>query len=1349
MANSFFLLIVLLQLVPEFYVVPLSVVAAPMVLIVVITAVKDAVEDYRRYKNDLAINCRLVDKLGGNMWKNYNFSDADSKRSRPPVITGEKGAYVWEKIQWRDIRIGDILKLYKNDPIPADIVVMSTSEQECACFVETKNLDGETNLKLKQGLIETQALQSPEDFGSKLKCLIESEAPNISMNRYQGTVKFTSGETILLEPCILKKVSVSLGGIVLRGTVIKNTEWIVGVVFATGLDTKQVLNSGSTPSKQSETEKLMNFHIGLNLVFMTFLCLACAIGYGIWTSQFRSILFMYGVSEELNPVFQAFINFWAGLILFQNLVPISLYISIEFVKTFQAYFIGQDLELYYEENDTPCNPKTWNLSDNLGQIEYIFSDKTGTLTKNIMEFKKCSIGGMLFDGSVGINLASARSLGSLSKSHRSLVIQSDWIENGQTSIKPKSRRTSVFPGSSKTPVNMSPDGSPIIQPAVEIKLTEAEDAEEEFTNRGAWFDVNLNEIMENPHYPNTGKGKLVNEFFKLLALCHTVLVDTTGADVKKGHGMQLSYKAQSPDEACLVTMAAESGYIFLSRKQNSQLRQNIIQLDINGQDFQYQLLDVLEFDSDRKRMSVVVKALDSDEIIVYCKGADSVIFERLAPEQSGILQRTSDQLEMFAEEGLRTLCLAYKSIPSQLYDEWAMKRQQVMTKIYENPIERGIALELVNNMIERDFTLLGATAIEDKLQDGVPDCITTLMRAGIKIWVLTGDKMETAINIGFLCGLLKSSSYSSTNLTSPSASDMILIQIKNCLNGDAYHQQIGNARQKIEMTKSGSMEFALVIDGISLKFAFDSDENTASLLDLACICKTVICCRVSPLQKAQVVDMVKRNKKVVTLAIGDGANDVSMIQSAHVGVGISGEEGLQAALSADYAIAQFRYLKRLLLVHGRWSYSRNANMLLNFNLKSIAFPMVVFWFQTVCGFSSAVQFEFTYMLLYNQLFTAAPVAIMAGFDRDLSAKTIMKFPEIYNVDGIKQRLYTTKLYFQYLLESIWHSVVVFAVAELAIGEDIVDPTGRPTSLYYAGTIMCMSVIFIVNMSPTLDSHTFTWVQHVFYWGSCALIFLYVFVFSSVHGSVLSDLFMELFGQHTFWHCFVLSIVISLGPRFVYYAVQRQFAPLDSHICEEDQYLSRIISSKKYDATTDFDVEKGAWTPTLPANEIPLRPPQLTVETAITKSSTFDGIITETIDDNMQQQPISSPHRTMTFQADNGTELPSRGFSFSHTLGMAGLMLRHPFSFVNAAYQRSLSRNSNNSRRTSRAATPSFNNNNSMSLDRSFNSRLGASFNRPRNNQNTGTSNSTTVVSTHSNVSNNNNQPQNQNNNTDT
>ena len=846
---------------------------------------------------------------------------------------------------WKNVQVGDFLRIYNDEPVPADVVVLSTSDPDGGCYVETKNLDGETNLKVRQALQGTRKVRHARDC-EQAEFWIESEGPAPNLYNYNAVLRFHQRDPKDPDaPPRLMGEPIGINNLLLRGSSIKNTEWALGVVVFTGQQTKIMLNSGVTPSKRAQLAKDLNWNVIYNFIILFVMCLVSGLVQGIiWSKGGNTARYFEFGSIGGTPALDGFVTFWSAIILFQNLVPISLYITLEIIRSLQAFFIYSDTHMYYEKIDYPCTPKSWNISDDLGQIEYIFSDKTGTLTQNVMEFKKCTINGLAYGEAYTEAEAGMRRRQGVDVEAEADQVRTH-IAEARAEMLQTIRKTNDNP-------YLHDDDLTFIAP----------DFIHDLNGRNGPEQTKANE-----------------DFMIALALCHTVITETTPGDPPR-----IEFKAQSPDEAALVATARDCGFTVLGRS-NEDLHVNVL-----GDDRTYRILNLLEFNSTRKRMSAIVRMPDG-RIKLFCKGADSMIYSRLAKGfQADLRKSTAENLEMFAREGLRTLCVAERDIDEAYYEEWSKDHDFAAQSMQD----RDDRMEEVADRIERDLMLLGGTAIEDRLQDGVPDTIALLGQAGIKLWVLTGDKVETAINIGFSCNLLSNEM------------DLILFDLPEGSVADAsalldkHLQQFGLSGSDEELAAARlnheppDATHALIIDGESLKLVL-SDELRQRFLLLCKQCRSVLCCRVSPAQKAAVVSLVKTGLNIMALSVGDGANDVAMIQEADVGVGIAGEEGRQAVMSSDYAIGQFRYLQRLVLVHGRWDYRRMAETTANFFYKNIVWTFALFWYQIFTNFDISYLYDYTYILLVNLIFTSLPVGLMGVLDQDVSDKVSLAVPQLY------------------------------------------------------------------------------------------------------------------------------------------------------------------------------------------------------------------------------------------------------------------------------------------------------------------------------------------------------------------
>ncbi|KAL5119305.1 aminophospholipid translocase [Pleosporales sp. CAS-2024a] len=1017
-ANLFFLFTAILQQIPGISPTSRYTTIVPLAIVLLVSAIKEYIEDYRRKQSDAQLNNSKAQVLKGSAF-------ADTK--------------------WINVAVGDIVRVESESSFPADLVLLASSEPEGLCYIETANLDGETNLKIKQAIPETADFVSPAEL-ARLGGKIRSEQPNSSLYTYEATLTIAAGGGE-------KELPLQPDQLLLRGATLRNTPWIHGVVVFTGHETKLMRNATATPIKTTAVERMVNKQILMLVVILVGLSVVSSIGDVIIQAKQHDALSYLDLSKfnGAQQFFRDLLTYW---VLYSNLVPISLFVTIEIVKYYTGTLIDSDLDIYYEPTDTPANCRTSSLVEELGQIEYIFSDKTGTLTCNVMEFKQSSIAGIQYADEV-----------------------------------PEDRRATVEDG-------------------IEVGIHD------------------FKALERNRH--NHSSRDIIRNFLTLLSTCHTVIPERGG---EKG---QIKYQAASPDEGALVEGAVQLGYKFIARKPRAVI------IEADGREQEYEILAICEFNSTRKRMSTIFRTPEG-KIVCYTKGADTVILERLAKDSNPYVETTLTHLEEYAAEGLRTLCLAMREVPENEFQEWWQIFNAAQTTVSGN---RADELDKAAELIEHDLTLLGATAIEDKLQDGVPDTIATLQSAGIKIWVLTGDRQETAINIGMSCKLI--------------SEDMSLL-IVNEESKEATQDNIRKKFQAITSQSQGGQHemdvLALVIDGKSLTYALERDLEK-EFLDLAVRCKAVICCRVSPLQKALVVKLVKRHLKSILLAIGDGANDVSMIQAAHVGIGISGMEGLQAARSADISIGQFRYLRKLLLVHGAWSYQRVSKVILYSFYKNIAMFMTQFWYSFQNAFSGQIIYESWTLTMYNVFFTAAPPFVIGIFDQFVSARLLDRYPQLYRLSqsGVFFRMHS---FWSWVANGFYHSLILYYGAQAIVLNDWPQWDGLNSGHWVWGTAAYTANLATVLLKASLITNIWTKYTFLAIPGSFLLWFILMPIYAIVAPKIgISNEYLgviqRLFPDPRFWAMILVLPPLCLLRDFAWKYAKRMYFPQSYHHVQEIQ-----------------------------------------------------------------------------------------------------------------------------------------------------------------------------------------------------
>ncbi|KAL6948829.1 hypothetical protein ACO0QE_001303 [Hanseniaspora vineae] len=528
--------------------------------------------------------------------------------------------------------------------------------------------------------------------------------------------------------------------------------------------------------------------------------------------------------------------------------------------------------------------------------------------------------------------------------------------------------------------------------------------------------------------------------------------------------------------------------------------------------------------------------------------------QELCENEEYVIERTLEALEEFSTEGLRTLLYSYKWIDQADYQEWSQQYHEAKTSLFE----RAQKMQTVGELIEKNLVLLGATAIEDKLQDGVPEAIEKIRRAGIKMWMLTGDKRETAINIGYSCNLIHE--YSTVVILSDSDENILL--------------KINTMSQELDLGEVAHS--VVVIDGATLKTFESNPVLMGAFVDLCTKTDVVICCRASPSQKALMVSSIKEtDKNMVTLAIGDGANDIAMIQSADIGVGIAGKEGLQASRSSDYSIGQFRFLLKLLLVHGRYNYSRTCKFVLSTFYKEAMFYATQMIYQRWTMFSGTSLYEPWSLSMFNTLFTSLPVLCIGMFQKDLKASTLLAVPELYTYGRLSQG-FGPGVFLRWLTLSACSAVLItFLNLELFGKNVLVD-----NSIYPMGFINFTAAVFIINIKiQFLEMRNRSPIEFACVIISCGGWLVWCCFLPAIYSQELEyDVkygFYHHFGKdYTFWAMILLIMAIPLLIDMLFKVLKNSLWPTDSDIFAQLEQEDEI--RKKLEMQAFSELEQG-WT----------------------------------------------------------------------------------------------------------------------------------------------------------------------------
>ncbi|OHT08930.1 putative phospholipid-transporting ATPase DRS2 [Tritrichomonas foetus] len=954
LSNIYFLIVMLVSFLP---ISPVGYIfqLLPLVFVILVSMVKAAIEDLLKGKED-------------------------KKRNQQKVHVYRDG--VFKDICSSELVVGDVLKITEDEMVPTDLLYIGSSQEEKLCYFSETNLNGETAVKTMSCFPLFKDTDAINELSSK-KYYVDLGEPDRDLTRFDARMR-----------CGDKFWSISIHNVLLRGVCTHYTENVLGIVLRTGHDTKIMKNIKHPPAKMTSFDKKLNKM--LIVIFIVNLII-CVISAGLGCYKERNTSFTL-ISQLIKPLGTSYTEYFVQFfILYSYFIPISLMVTIELLRLYHKIIIDFDPE-FFDVEFGHASAHNSNQIGQLGLVTHILSDKTGTLTENIMEMLKFS------------------------------------VKDGQ-------------------------------------------------------FDAHdfLKAIEADPNFVTP-----TIPFLLALALCNNVIVHVSNTG-------KIEYNADSPDEAAFVNYAASCGVRLISRDLTS------MTIDIRGTRKVYKVLAVLPFNSDRKRMSILVKA-DGEDAILYCKGADNVIHER------SVDFNCTDTVNDYAATGLRTLVFTERTIVEPEFTEWTTRFHEAESSL----IDRDAKIEAAAALVECKLNVIGVTGVEDRLQPQVPQTIEWLRNAHIKVWILTGDKLETAIAIGRTSGVIQP------------GSDVLIISNDE---KDTVKRRLRILRDDIDTFTNP----VLIVTAVAVEYCLN--DFFEEFMDIAKQVSAVILSRVSPFMKAQVTNAV-RDHGGMTLAIGDGANDVGMIQVAHVGVGVYGREGSQAAQSADFAIPRFKHLIRLLTVHGHWTYYRFSNVAMIMLYKNFAFILCQLWFSFFSLWSPQSYYNDFFLSVFNLVFTVLPPFIYGCTEQDLPQYILKKTPDLYPVQHdpmmVKNLIY-------YLFVAVYQSVIAYFGTFFNMGND---------TLVANGVISYLAVTYIVVIQVILWSNYHNIIGFILYPINIVFVPIITIIDLAAFNEPLKGVFTHTLASAYSWLGLIATIIVAIIPSFIIEYARKRFSPSKVRIYEE-------------------------------------------------------------------------------------------------------------------------------------------------------------------------------------------------------
>jgi magnesium-transporting ATPase (P-type) len=1182
------------------------------------------------------------------------------------------------------------------------------------CFIKTTNLDGENNLKIRRPVDLRDDAPASEAEALGLAGVLTYEAPCANLHHFKGRLRLDGtlaapppppppvvggspgpadgtaatalSASVPATPAAAaaaaaaaptpasRTVPVTINEVLLRGCLLKNTGHILGVVLYTGPETRIQQNAAATPSKMGSFDAFLNFQIAFVMALQLAMCVGCAAAGAAWRATRGAARphLALGSPTEGNPASPAayfgilLVTYW---ILYSYLVPISLFVTLEIVKFWQGFlYINWDREMVDPGTGDGALARNTGLNEDLGKVEYVFSDKTGTLTANEMAVRCVAAGGATY-GDPGFRIedwgvegdegrageggegeappsaaAAARDPAACARAWDPAAAagaaaltarREEWAALVRGGGSRPGQQAQAGGRGSRSP-RPSRDAPPPASPAAAVSSTDPVSVGTALADLWIAVCVCHSLIVEHPEDEEDeeeekgggGKGGKGSAPATPATTGRTAPATPRSPSPPSPPSSSPPlpppppskpgvYQGPSPDEVALVEAARALGYEFVGRRAGG------VALNLQGVSAVYEVLNVIEYTSARARMSVVARAPDGT-VRLYCKGSDTTVLASLAPDTDpALLEATHAALHAFARRGLRTLAVATRILSPDEWAAWDARYAAAASRLEG----REEALAAVASEVEAGLTLVGVTAIEDKLQDGVPEAVATLLDAGIKVWVITGDKQETAINIAVSCRLVRDAERCLVlNADSPAAAAARVRELSAELDARERGAPGPVAASRLPLpavTDGPSLSHLhvgeLVIDGGTLTHILGDKAAEAALAALGARCSAVVICRASPSQKAGIVNMMRaheasravgrargalawyrramRAQAGRMLSVGDGANDVAMIQAADVGVGIIGKEGRQAVNNSDFAVGQFRFLVRLLLVHGSLSAYRLGRLIKYSFYKNVAFGMLLFLYQPYAGWSGQALVDDISAAAYNVLFTALPIMAFAVADRPVrDLATLVRFPQTYHPRGSL----TTRAFWKngVLMASIDAAICFFVPYYARVAGGSGNGSGSRgfaghaaaggVDVYALGKTAFVAILGVVSLEVGLVSRFWTAPF------ALALVLSYgaVFPFQALYPAALeavgthdvaqTGVALRLFASPRFWLVCALCAVAAFGHRFAERGAVWLFRPADLMILEEMEAAEAKAAAAKArggggggrKATPDADDESG-------------------------------------------------------------------------------------------------------------------------------------------------------------------------------